>query len=85
MVLNFNFTFFRGRQFLKYCLGWNRIWEQSLTFPGKPAVCLQDLVGRSLPNFGPYAKERATLIANMKQAGHGKDMGREYIKRFLSI
>jgi hypothetical protein len=34
---------------------------------GKPVVGLQDLKGRNLPHFGPYAKERANIIANMKQ------------------
>ncbi len=34
---------------------------------GKPVIGLQDLKGRNLPHFGPYAKERANIIASMKQ------------------
>ena len=36
---------------------------------GKPVIGLKDLKGRNLPNFGPYAKERADIVANIKQAG----------------
>ncbi len=34
---------------------------------GKPVIGLQDLKGRNLPHFGPYAKERANIVASMKQ------------------
>jgi len=39
----------------------------SRTQKGKPVVALQSLIGRDLPNFGPYAKERASLIAEHKK------------------
>merc|ERR1719357_2379135 len=38
------------------------------TQKGKPVVALQSLIGRELPNFGPYAKERANLIAEHKKS-----------------
>jgi len=38
-------------------------------FAGKPVLGLQDLKGRDLPHFGPYAKERANIIAGLKQGG----------------
>jgi len=38
------------------------------TQKGKPVVALQSLIGRDLPNFGPYAKERANLIAEHKKS-----------------
>jgi len=37
------------------------------TYKGKPVIDLQSALGKSLPNFGPYARERATAVANMKQ------------------
>jgi len=37
------------------------------TYKGKPVIDLQSALGKSLPNFGPFARERATAVANMKQ------------------
>jgi len=39
----------------------------SRTYKGKPVVDLQSQIGRNLPNFGPYAKEKATVLADRKQ------------------
>jgi len=36
------------------------------TQKGKPVVSMKDVIGRDLPSFGPYAKERAKQIALMK-------------------
>merc|ERR550519_172939 len=33
------------------------------TQKGKPVVAIKDIIGRDLPHFGPYAKERAALVA----------------------
>merc|ERR1711937_1069995 len=33
------------------------------TYKGKPVVDLQSQIGRNLPNFGPYAKEKAAVMA----------------------
>ena len=40
------------------------------TQKGKPVVNLQSVIGaeKSLPNFGPYARERAALKAEMKKS-----------------
>jgi dihydropyrimidine dehydrogenase (NADP+) len=37
------------------------------TQKGKPVVTVQSIIGRSLPNFGPYAKEKAALLAEYKK------------------
>jgi len=37
------------------------------TYKGKPVIDLQSALGKNLPNFGPFAKEKATAIANMKK------------------
>jgi dihydropyrimidine dehydrogenase (NADP+) len=36
------------------------------TYKGKPVVDLQSQIGRDLPNFGPYAKEKAEVMAGRK-------------------
>jgi len=36
------------------------------TYKGKPVVDLQSQIGRNLPNFGPYAKEKAAVMAERK-------------------
>jgi dihydropyrimidine dehydrogenase (NADP+) len=36
------------------------------TYKGKPVVDLQSQIGRDLPNFGPYAKEKAEVMAGKK-------------------
>jgi len=38
------------------------------TQKGKPVVALKDLIGRDLPSFGPYAKERAEIVAAEKKS-----------------
>jgi len=37
------------------------------TMKGKPVVKLQSQIGRDLPNFGPFAKEKAALLAAEKK------------------
>merc|ERR1711892_598653 len=37
------------------------------TYKGKPVIDLQSALGKNLPNFGPFAKEKANAIANMKK------------------
>jgi len=37
------------------------------TQKGKPVVSVMDVIGKNLPNFGPYAKEKAELIAEQKR------------------
>jgi len=36
------------------------------TQKGKPALSVRDVIGKDLPSFGPYAKERAEVIAEQK-------------------
>jgi len=37
------------------------------TYKGKPVIDLQSALGKNLPNFGPFAKERANFVADMKK------------------
>jgi len=37
------------------------------TYKGKPVIDLQSALGKNLPNFGPFAKERANALANIKK------------------
>jgi dihydropyrimidine dehydrogenase (NADP+) len=37
------------------------------TYKGKPVIDLQSAIGKNLPNFGPFAKERANVVANIKK------------------
>merc|ERR1711902_236416 len=37
------------------------------TYKGKPAIDLQSALGKTLPNFGPFAKERASVYADLKK------------------
>eukprot|EP00088_Acartia_fossae_P032309 TRINITY_DN3308_c0_g1_i6.p1 TRINITY_DN3308_c0_g1~~TRINITY_DN3308_c0_g1_i6.p1 ORF type:complete len:1069 (-),score=295.18 TRINITY_DN3308_c0_g1_i6:247-3453(-) len=37
------------------------------TQKGKPVVSVQNIIGKNLPNFGPYAKEKATVVAEEKK------------------
>jgi len=37
------------------------------TYKGKPVIDLQSALGKNLPNFGPFAKERANAVANIKK------------------
>merc|ERR1712066_695331 len=37
------------------------------TYKGKPVVDLQSQIGQNLPNFGPYAKEKAAVSAERKK------------------
>jgi len=39
------------------------------TQKGKAVISVADVIGKSLPNFGHYAKEKAELVADKKRAG----------------
>jgi len=43
------------------------------TQKGKPVVSVQDIIGKSLPNFGQFAKEKAELIAEAKKSASLQD------------
>lgn len=46
--------------------GWDGQSPPTLrTYKGKPVVDLKSEIGASLPNFGPFAKEKAAMIAKM--------------------
>jgi len=36
------------------------------TYKGKPVISVKDIVGKTLPNFGHFAKEKRELVAAMK-------------------
>ena len=36
------------------------------TYKGKPVVSVEDVVGKTLPNFGHYAKQKKEIIASQK-------------------
>ncbi len=36
------------------------------TYLGKPVVSVKDIIGKTLPNFGPFAKQKKELVAAKK-------------------
>ena len=36
------------------------------TYKGKPVISVKDIVGKTLPNFGHFAREKRELVAAMK-------------------
>ena len=72
---NFNCTFFSatGLKALLYLEGIEELseWDgqsppTARTHKGKPVSSLESIVGKTLPNFGPYARQKKELIAEQK-------------------
>ena len=43
------------------------LFRSDRTFKGKPVVELQTILGKNLPNFGPYAKQKKEAMAQLKK------------------